>query len=38
VSLGQPYNAIENVDNQAMVWRVTLPTVQRGSVEQSLGI
>jgi hypothetical protein len=35
---GQPYNGTENVGNQAMVWRVMLPSVQRGSVEQSLGI
>jgi hypothetical protein len=38
VSLGQPYNATQNVDNQALVWRVTLPTVDQGSVEQAIGI
>lgn len=38
VSMGKPYDAGMNVDNQAMVWRVTLPTVKRGSVEKSIGI
>ena len=38
VSLGQPYNASQNVDNQALVYRVTLPTVDQGTVEQAIGI
>lgn len=35
---GQPFNAGMNVDNQFMVFRVTLPTVAPGSVQQSIGI
>jgi hypothetical protein len=38
VSLGQPYNATINVDNQALVYRVTLPTVEQGSIEKAIGI
>jgi hypothetical protein len=38
VSVGIPYNAGDNVNNQAMVYRVTLPTVQRGSVSEFIGI
>lgn len=35
---GAAYNAGSNVDNQFMVWRATLPSVERGSVEASIGI
>ncbi|KAF8887862.1 esterase-like activity of phytase-domain-containing protein [Gymnopilus junonius] len=38
VSLGVPFNAGLDVDNQMMVWRVTLPSVAAGSVERSIGI
>ncbi|KAG8785342.1 hypothetical protein FRB91_004257 [Serendipita sp. 411] len=38
VSMGKPYTAGVDVDNQAMVWRVELPTVQRGSVETLIGV
>ncbi|CAG7852304.1 Uncharacterized secreted protein ARB_04696 Flags: Precursor [Serendipita indica DSM 11827] len=38
VAMGKPYNASINVDNQALVWRVTLPSVKRGSVEEAIGI
>ena len=36
--MGQPYSATLNADNQALVYRVTLPTVKRGSVEEAIGI
>ncbi|KDQ11358.1 hypothetical protein BOTBODRAFT_189903 [Botryobasidium botryosum FD-172 SS1] len=40
ISLGKPYSSSygQDVDTQALVFRVTLPTVKRGSVEQSIGI
>jgi hypothetical protein len=38
VSLGVPFNAGIDVDNQFLVFRVTLPSVIRGSVQQTLGI
>ncbi|KAG9052526.1 hypothetical protein FS842_009723 [Serendipita sp. 407] len=38
ISMGKPYNATVDVDNQALVYRVTLPTVKRGSIERALGI
>ncbi|KIM32609.1 hypothetical protein M408DRAFT_6128 [Serendipita vermifera MAFF 305830] len=38
VSMGQPYNATVSADNQALVYRVTLPSVKRGSVEEAIGI
>lgn len=38
ISLGVPFNAGSDVDNQMMVWRVTLPSVVPGSVETSIGI
>ncbi|KAJ1300752.1 hypothetical protein OPQ81_002396 [Rhizoctonia solani] len=39
-ALGQPYSASygQDVDTQILVWRVTLPSVPRGSVAVSLGI
>ncbi|KIJ45170.1 hypothetical protein M422DRAFT_227816 [Sphaerobolus stellatus SS14] len=36
--VGQPYNAGADVDTQFMVFRATLPTVKRGSVQQAIGI
>ena len=38
VAIGQPYNAGMSVDNQALVWRVTLPTVDKGEIKKSIGI
>ncbi|GJJ08811.1 hypothetical protein Clacol_003030 [Clathrus columnatus] len=38
VAAGMHYDAGSNVDSQFMVWRATLPSVQRGSVETSIGI
>ncbi|KAF9038063.1 esterase-like activity of phytase-domain-containing protein [Panaeolus papilionaceus] len=38
VSLGVPFNAGLDVDNQFLVFRVTLPSVRRGSVHKSIGI
>ncbi|EIN10940.1 hypothetical protein PUNSTDRAFT_133002 [Punctularia strigosozonata HHB-11173 SS5] len=38
ISLGQPYNAGLDNDNQFMVFRVTLPTVAAGSVQRAIGI
>ncbi|PVF97559.1 hypothetical protein CPB86DRAFT_419569 [Serendipita vermifera] len=38
VAMGAPYNATLDVDNQVLVWRVTLPTVKRGSVERAIGV
>ncbi|OCB87488.1 hypothetical protein A7U60_g5393 [Sanghuangporus baumii] len=35
---GQSFDGGLDVDNQFMVFRVTLPTVQKGSIEQSIGI
>jgi hypothetical protein len=35
---GQPFNAGLDNDNQFLVFRVTLPTVPRGSVEQAISI
>jgi len=37
VSVGQPYNAGLDADNQILVWRVTLPSVPRGQIEESFG-
>ncbi|KAF5375785.1 hypothetical protein D9757_008987 [Collybiopsis confluens] len=37
ISLGIPYNAGVNVDNQFLVFQVTLPSVPAGSVAQSIG-
>jgi hypothetical protein len=39
VSVGQPYNAGAglDVDNQVLVWRLTLPSVPRGKIEDSVG-
>ncbi|GAB1525470.1 hypothetical protein RhiTH_008633 [Rhizoctonia solani] len=39
-ALGKPYSASygQDVDTQILVWRVTLPSVPRGSVAASLGI
>ncbi|KAF9526397.1 esterase-like activity of phytase-domain-containing protein [Crepidotus variabilis] len=38
VSIGQPYNATLDVDNQIFAFRVTLPSVPRGSIENSIGL
>ena len=38
VSLGVPFNAGQDVDNQIFVFRVTLPSVKKGSVESSIGL
>ncbi|KAF9480369.1 hypothetical protein BDN70DRAFT_832977 [Pholiota conissans] len=38
VSLGVPFDAGIDVDNQFLVFRVTLPVVPRGSVQTALGI
>jgi hypothetical protein len=38
VSLGVPFNAGLDVDNQMLVFRVTLPSVPKGSVERAIGI
>ncbi|EDR07135.1 uncharacterized protein LACBIDRAFT_235871, partial [Laccaria bicolor S238N-H82] len=38
VSIGVPYNAGLDVDNQFLVYRLTLPSVPRNSVERSIGI
>ncbi|KAG8964151.1 hypothetical protein FRC03_002159 [Tulasnella sp. 419] len=40
VAAGQPYSSSygEDLDSQVLVYRVTLPTVARGSVEKSIGI
>ncbi|PPR07934.1 hypothetical protein CVT24_000824 [Panaeolus cyanescens] len=38
VSLGVPFNAGLDVDNQFLVFRVTLPSVRRGSVQKAIGI
>ena len=38
VAIGKPYNAGMNVDNQALVWRVTLSTVDGDEIEKSIGI
>jgi len=37
VAIGKPYNDGMNVDNQVLVWRVTLPTVDRDTIEKSIG-
>ncbi|QRW26490.1 hypothetical protein RhiXN_12151 [Rhizoctonia solani] len=39
-ALGKPYSASygQDVDTQILVWRVTLPSIPRGSVAASLGI
>ena len=38
VALRVPFNAGLDVDNQFLVFRVTLPSVVPGSVQQSIGI
>jgi len=38
VAIGKPYNAGLSVDNQALVWRVTLPTVNQDKIKESIGI
>ncbi|THV00288.1 hypothetical protein K435DRAFT_719132 [Dendrothele bispora CBS 962.96] len=38
ISVGQPYDAGIDVDNQVLVFRLTLPSVVPGSVEKALGI
>ncbi|KAF9070035.1 hypothetical protein BDP27DRAFT_1362955 [Rhodocollybia butyracea] len=38
ISLGVPYNAGVNVDNQFLVFQVTLPSVPSGSVQKAIGI
>lgn len=38
ISLGVPYDAGVNVDNQFMVFQVTLPSVPFGSVQAAIGI
>ncbi|CAA7270994.1 unnamed protein product [Cyclocybe aegerita] len=38
ISLGVPFNGGIDVDNQMLVFRVTLPSVVRGSVERTLGV
>jgi len=38
VVIGKLYNAGMNVDNQVLVWRITLPTVNRDTIEKSIGI
>ncbi|KAF9038061.1 esterase-like activity of phytase-domain-containing protein [Panaeolus papilionaceus] len=38
VSLGVPFNAGLDVDNEFLVFRVTLPSVRRGSVQEAIGI
>ncbi|KAF8961939.1 esterase-like activity of phytase-domain-containing protein [Flammula alnicola] len=38
VSLGVPFDAGIDVDNQFLVFRVTLPSVPQGSVQTSIGI
>ncbi|KAF5348382.1 hypothetical protein D9758_010931 [Tetrapyrgos nigripes] len=38
ISVGKPYNAGLDVNNQVLVFRVTLPSVIPGSVEKALGI
>ncbi|KAG8691620.1 hypothetical protein FRC11_014704 [Ceratobasidium sp. 423] len=40
IALGKPYSASygQDVDTQILVWRVTLPSVPRGSIAASLGI
>lgn len=35
---GQSFNAGIDNDNQFLVFRVTLPTVPKGSVQQAIGI
>lgn len=38
ISLGVPYNAGVNVDNQFLVFQLTLPSVPPGSVQKAIGI
>lgn len=38
ISLGQPYDAGQDVDTQFLVFRVTLPSVVAGSVQRLLGV
>ncbi len=37
VTAGQPYDAGLNVDNQFLVFQVTLPIVPAGSVQKAIG-
>ncbi|KAJ3861321.1 esterase-like activity of phytase-domain-containing protein [Lentinula novae-zelandiae] len=38
ISIGVPYNAGVNVDNQFLVFQVTLPSVSPGTIQQAIGI
>ncbi|KAH9481999.1 putative secreted protein [Psilocybe cubensis] len=38
ISLGEPYNAGIDVDTQFMVFRLTMPSIVKGSVQRSIGI
>ncbi|KAJ3797726.1 esterase-like activity of phytase-domain-containing protein [Lentinula aff. detonsa] len=38
ISIGIPYNAGVNVDNQFLVFQVTLPSVTPGSIQQAIGV
>ncbi len=38
VAIGKPYNAGLGVDNQVLVYRVTLPTVDKDKIKDSIGI
>ncbi|KAH7104719.1 hypothetical protein BKA62DRAFT_693179 [Auriculariales sp. MPI-PUGE-AT-0066] len=38
ISLGEPYSQPEDVDTQIIVYRVTLPTVPKGSVERAISL
>ncbi|KAJ4466302.1 esterase-like activity of phytase-domain-containing protein [Lentinula aciculospora] len=38
ISIGVPYNAGVNVDNQFLVFQVTLPSVSPGSVQLAIGV
>ncbi|EJD55294.1 hypothetical protein AURDEDRAFT_140900 [Auricularia subglabra TFB-10046 SS5] len=38
IALGEPYDDDIDVDTQILVFRVSLPSVQRGSVEQAIGL
>ncbi|KAJ3974336.1 esterase-like activity of phytase-domain-containing protein [Lentinula raphanica] len=38
ISIGVPYNAGVNVDNQFLVFQVTLPSVIPGSVQKAIGV
>lgn len=38
VSMGKPYSYTEDVDTQIFVYRVTLPTIPKGSVEKAISL